>query len=489
MKNKFLINSLKETEALAKEVSLIIQKGDFISLIGPLGSGKTTLTKYIINNICEASQEVTSPTFTLSQTYPAKRSPITHYDLYRIEDYSDLEEIGFSETLEEGIVIIEWADKFSNKLPKNRLQIQIEDDGGNNRIAHIKGYGSWDKRLERNIHLNNFINQCNLEIIDKNWMQGDASERSYQRIITPDNSYVIMNHNQKKTKENPTKLAENFEAFILINYHLESLGIKVPKIFEVDTKNSFLLLEDLGNIQYSEINPNSDNIFDYYIPALESLILIQDSHHKKNLEYGGMRHTLNSYDNNIYLEELKLLVNWYWPYKKGTLCEIDAYNEYIDIWEALLSKISHSSTLTLRDFHSPNLLWIDSENGLRRCGIIDFQDALIGHPLYDLVSLTQDARINISSELEIQILNYYIELKYPEISEDLRMSLVQDYHIIATQRCCKILGVFARLAMSANRPEYLLHIPRIIGYIDRNFENQVLKDLSGWFKKNFKEEK
>ena len=159
MKNKFLINSLKETEALAKEVSLIIQKGDFISLIGPLGSGKTTLTKYIINNICGDSQEVTSPTFTLSQTYLAKRSPITHYDLYRIEDYSDLEEIGFSETLEEGIVIIEWADKFSNKLPKNRLQIQIEDDEGNNRIAHIKGYGSWDQRLERNIHLNNFINQ------------------------------------------------------------------------------------------------------------------------------------------------------------------------------------------------------------------------------------------------------------------------------------------------------------------------------------------
>ena len=83
--------------------------------------------------------------------------------------------------------------------------------------------------------------ECNLEIIDKNWMQGDASERSYQRIITRDKSYVIMNHNQKKTKENPTKLAENFEAFILINYHLESLGIKVPKIFEVDTKNSFLL--------------------------------------------------------------------------------------------------------------------------------------------------------------------------------------------------------------------------------------------------------
>ena len=218
MKKKNLINNLKETEILAKEVSLIIQKGDFISLVGPMGSGKTTLSKYIINSIGEVIQEVTSPTFNLSQTYPTQRSLITHYDLYRIENYTDLEEIGFKEALEEGIVIVEWADKFSHELPKDRLEIKIEDNGKNKRIAYIKGYGCWKKRLERNIHLNNFISGCDLKIVNKNWMKGDASERSYQRIVTEDNSYVVMNNNQRKKEINPTKIAENIEAFILINY-------------------------------------------------------------------------------------------------------------------------------------------------------------------------------------------------------------------------------------------------------------------------------
>ncbi|MDB4225408.1 MAG: tRNA (adenosine(37)-N6)-threonylcarbamoyltransferase complex ATPase subunit type 1 TsaE [Alphaproteobacteria bacterium] len=489
MKNKFLINSLKDTEALAKEVSLILQKGDFISLIGELGSGKTTLTKYIVNSVCEHNQEVTSPTFNLSQTYPTQRCPITHYDLYRIEDYADLEEIGFNEALEEGVVIIEWAEKFSDELPKDRLQIKIEDNGRNKRIIHITGYGSWEKRLKRNIHLNSFIAQCNLEVVDRNWMKGDASERSYQRIITNNNSYVVMNHNQRKNKQNPTKLAEGLEAFILINYHLENLGVKVPKIIKIDRKNSFLLLEDLGNIQYSQIDLSGNDTFDYYLPAVESLVLIQNFYPKKSLEHDGMKHILNSYDNNIYLEEVKLLTNWYWPYKKSTLCKANAYNEYISIWLALISKISQSSSLTLRDFHSPNLLWVDNEKGLRRCGIIDFQDALIGHPLYDVISLTQDARIDINKELETQILNYYIELKYSESPKDLRADIMQDYYIIATQRCFKILGVFARLAMSNNSPEYLLHMPRIIGYIERNFENEILRDLKEWFERNFKEEK
>jgi len=489
MKKKNLINNLKETEILAKEVSLIIQKGDFISLVGPMGSGKTTLSKYIINSIGEVIQEVTSPTFNLSQTYPTQRSLITHYDLYRIENYTDLEEIGFKEALEEGIVIVEWADKFSHELPKDRLEIKIEDNGKNKRIAYIKGYGCWKKRLERNIHLNNFISGCDLKIVNKNWMKGDASERSYQRIVTEDNSYVVMNNNQRKKEINPTKIAENIEAFILINYYLESLGIKIPRILKIDRKNSFLLLEDLGNIQYSKINLNDNHVFDYYAPAIESLVLIQNSQHKKNLKYNGMEHVLNFYDKDIYLEEVKLLIDWYWPYKKGTLCEINVYKEYTAIWNTLLSKISQSSTLTLRDFHSPNLLWVNNENGLRRCGIIDFQDALIGHPLYDLVSLTQDARIDISRELETKILNYYNELKYSQASKNLEINLVQDYHIIATQRCFKILGVFARLAMSSKKPEYLLHIPRIIGYIERNFENKVLKDLKEWFERNFKEEK
>ena len=141
-------------------------------------------------------------------------------------------------------------------------------------------------------------------------------------------------------------------------------------------------------------------------------------------------------------------------------------------------------TWTLRDYHSPNLIWLPEREGLKRVGIIDFQDCVMGHPAYDVVSLLQDARVTVPDEMELRLLGHYAQLR-KVASPDFDMpAFARAYAILGAQRATKILGIFARLDKRDHKPAYLAHLPRVTRYLRKNLAHPALALLRDWHKAN-----
>jgi len=152
--------------------------------------------------------------------------------------------------------------------------------------------------------------------------------------------------------------------------------------------------------------------------------------------------------------------------------------------QALLNSIgSHKPVWTLRDYHSPNLLWLPERKGLRRVGIIDTQDCVMGHPAYDLVSMLQDARVDIDFNRADELFDHYCGLRAAQGQFDAR-EFSRAFAILGAQRATKILGIFARLFKRDGKPIYLNHIPRVARYLKRNLEHADLAVLKSWYDRN-----
>ncbi len=147
----------------------------------------------------------------------------------------------------------------------------------------------------------------------------------------------------------------------------------------------------------------------------------------------------------------------------------------------LAGPLAEATTWTLRDYHSPNLLWLANRVGDQRVGVIDFQDALLGPPAYDLVSLLQDARVTVPDELELKLLGAYSFIrKKSEEGFDVA-SFAASYAVMGAQRASKILGIFARLDKRDGKPGYLAHIPRVKNYLEKDLGHPALAELKVWF--------
>jgi aminoglycoside/choline kinase family phosphotransferase len=152
-----------------------------------------------------------------------------------------------------------------------------------------------------------------------------------------------------------------------------------------------------------------------------------------------------------------------------------AFDELFDV----LKKSPHNWTLF--DFHSPNVMWLEERDGIKRIGLLDFQDTRCGPEAYDLVSLTQDARVSVSMALEQALLERYIKARLAKDDKFDVAGLKTAYAICGAQRATRILGVFARLAYQDAKPHYLKHIPRVSDYLDRCLTNPVTHGLKAWF--------
>jgi hypothetical protein len=144
--------------------------------------------------------------------------------------------------------------------------------------------------------------------------------------------------------------------------------------------------------------------------------------------------------------------------------------------------LASQPTWVLRDFHSPNLLWLPDRPGVARVGLLDFQDAVMGPAAYDLASLLQDARVDVPEALEIALLGRYARVRRDSDQDFDTAGFVQMYATMAAQRATKILGIFARLDRRDGKPQYLRHIPRIWGYLQRALAHPSLAPLNGWYR-------
>jgi N-acetylmuramate 1-kinase len=197
----------------------------------------------------------------------------------------------------------------------------------------------------------------------------------------------------------------------------------------------------------------------------------------------SVNYTVPHYDIEAQLIEADLLVSWFWPYTHGVEADTMSHHSFEEIWRDLLSLAkSEKPHLVLRDYHSPNLIWMPDRKGLKRVGVIDTQDCLMGHAAYDLASLLQDARVDIDFAWADELYAHYEVLRKQQGEFD-RSKFRAAYVILGAQRATKILGIFARLAKRDGKSGYLKHMPRVSRYLARNLEHETLLPLKQWYEK------
>jgi hypothetical protein len=192
------------------------------------------------------------------------------------------------------------------------------------------------------------------------------------------------------------------------------------------------------------------------------------------------------FDTDALLVEVGLMLEWYLP-DRGVEPTDDMRAEFVTMWRNLLEKAAARTpgrTWVLRDFHSPNLIWLDQRPGIAKVGIIDFQDTVLGPAAYDLVSLLQDARIDIPEQLELALLTRYIKARRAADQSFDPAGFAELYAIMSLQRNTRLLGTFARLNRRDGKPHYLRHQPRIWTYLSRSLAHPALASVRDWYSAN-----
>jgi aminoglycoside/choline kinase family phosphotransferase len=198
----------------------------------------------------------------------------------------------------------------------------------------------------------------------------------------------------------------------------------------------------------------------------------------------GVYHDVPPFDRDAMLIEVELLLDWFFPYLSGKPAGDALRQEFRNAWHAALDRIAGGEeSLVLRDFHSPNIIWRAGRKGHDRLGVLDFQDALIGPPAYDVASLAMDARATVPPEIEQAAVESYAAARAMAGPFD-REAFREAYAVMAAQRNSKILGIFVRLDRRDGKPDYLRHLPRIRNYLERSFAHPAMAALADLYRRS-----
>ena len=331
-------------------------------------------------------------------------------------------------------------------------------------------YGTRDLKILKTMKSINHLKKIRI-FCDKNsinfkslkLLKNDASKRRYYRFTNNSKEFLLMDSSLEK---------DSLRKFIKISKWLKSNHLSSPEIYITDEKNGILIIEDFGNTKYSILcKKEKEKKKLFYRQAINLLILLSK---KKKPNF------IKDYDHCILKGELDLYIKWELNIKKNT----KAFKSWNSIWDSLLNNISYKKTaVVLRDFHVDNIFYLKDRNKLEKIGLIDFQDSLIGHPAYDLVSLLQDVRIFLSIKEQADFYNYY--KKNAKINQN---EFNYAYLVLGTQRLFKIIGVFKKLAIKQGKIDYLRYLPRTKQLIKYNLKNPIFDKLKMWLKINSKNE-
>jgi aminoglycoside/choline kinase family phosphotransferase len=196
-------------------------------------------------------------------------------------------------------------------------------------------------------------------------------------------------------------------------------------------------------------------------------------------------YTIPPFDTDAMLVEIGLMPEWYLP-DRGAELSIEQGTQFVAMWRELLDSkaATAAKSWVLRDFHSPNIIWLGEREGIKRIGIIDFQDTVLGPAAYDLVSLLQDARLDVPEQVELSLFSRYIKARRAADETFDAAGFAELYAIMSAQRNTRLLGTFARLNRRDGKPHYLRHQPRIWTYLNRSLAHPALSDFRQWYAAN-----
>lgn len=482
------------TAHLMADLALLTGPGDVITLSGDLGTGKTAAARAMIRYLAgDEALEVPSPTFTLVQGYDLPSFPLLHADLYRVNDASELEEIGLSPLPEGTMALVEWPERAPEALPADRIDIALSHRpalGSTARAAVVTGHGKAAAQVERLKALREFLDGAGFADAKRQRMAGDASTRSYARLARNEGFVILMNSPRRpdgpaiydgKSYSAVARLAEDVKPFVAIANGLRERSFSAPAIHHADLDAGFLIAEDFGSAGFVEGDPLAP-IPDRYQVATDMLAAL----HREQLPgilplAPQITYTIPTFDTDALLVEVGLMPEWYLP-DRGTDPTEQLRAEFVLMWRKLLEKPAAApKTWVLRDFHSPNLIWLEGREGIARVGIIDFQDTVLGPAAYDLMSLLHDARVDVPETFELAMLTRYIKARRAADETFDPAAFSELYAIMSVQRNTKLLGIFARLNRRDGKPQYLKHQPRIWTYLNRSLDHPALSGIRAWY--------
>jgi len=309
-------------------------------------------------------------------------------------------------------------------------------------------------------HAPEFLASCGWQGAQILPLAGDASFRRYFRVVNGEKTAVLMDAPPPQEDARP---------FIAVAEWLLSRGLSAPEILARDLDSGLLLLGDFGDARLREaLDADPQRERELYELATDVLVHLHGHPPMQGLRAHGLEQ---------WLEELKLFTEWYCP---AVGAEVDSV-AYEAAWREVLAPVASDGlgpVTVLRDYHAENIMLVEGRTGVAHFGLLDFQDALAGHPAYDLASVLEDARRDVSLAIERAMIDRYIA------ATGHGPAFEQAYWTLAAQRNTRILGVFTRLWKRDNKPHYRSFQPRMWGLLERDLEQPGLKPVREWFDRN-----
>lgn len=306
------------------------------------------------------------------------------------------------------------------------------------------------------------------------WVKGrpvgqDSSIRRYFRVSKGKEKAILMetvpDHSPYATP------GHRISDFVKISNWLNEIGLNAPEIYDIDEENGYLLLEDFGDTNFKKIMHGAEKSKAAYVLAARVLEHLSTQDCPLELP--------NYYDSHVHKRHRRV-VDWYLPLVRDQKNKEGLIEEYRAVWEEIEQSLPAQRQGFLHiDFHAENLMWVPDETGLKRCGILDFQGAMIGPAPYDLANLLEDARNDVPENIRARILSRFDE------------ELLAWYRILGTQFHCRVIGQFIKQAAIDENTSYLPHIGRLQNYLKVGLRSPVLAPLKTWFDEqgvNFEEE-
>ncbi len=320
---------------------------------------------------------------------------------------------------------------------------------------------------------------------------GDASTRSYFRLTDHKQAAILMDAPAgaeapacppdatpaRRAALGYNALARlagpNTAAFATLAQAFKARDFSAPQILEADLDAGFLILEDLGDDLFARVIPDRHSELDLYLAAADTLGAIYRSSFEAEPMAFGKSWRIDGYDQTALLTETELFLDWYAP-ERGPAPTATQREDWLQAWRQVLPVLdAHAPGLVLRDYHAENLIWLPDREAEARVGLLDFQDALFGHPAYDLVSLLEDARRDVSPDIIKPVSDRFFDAA--GLAD--RDAFDAASAILAAQRNAKILGIFVRLARRDAKPRYLDLLPRVARHFVRDISHPALSPV------------
>jgi aminoglycoside/choline kinase family phosphotransferase len=311
--------------------------------------------------------------------------------------------------------------------------------------------------------LSAFLDNAGFENAQISFLAGDASFRKYYRISKEDKLAVLMD----------APFPENPAQFIKIANYLRQHGINSPQIYSYDLDLGFILMEDFGDNTFSRLIAQGHDSQTLYEKAFNVI-----THLYQNFKDLPCPQFIPVYTADDRLNDCSVFLDWYWPKIFRSPISNDEKERFLNLWKEAFEKAqSLPKTLILRDYHVDNLILLKSND----VGVLDFQDAVWAPCVYELISLLEDARIDVDPVIQEILWKQYLTM----FNDSMHERIIEGAAILAAGRHTRVIGAFTRLAMRDHKTTYLPHIPRVLRLLRKNLnKTPALNDLREWFEEH-----